>query len=55
MIVTLTDFGNSEYLGIMKGIIYTNNPKALITDLYNDVSAQNIREAAWILFSKKPR
>lgn len=23
MIVTLTDFGNAEYLGVMKGIIYS--------------------------------
>jgi len=49
MIVTLTDFGNSEYLGIMKGVIYSICPKARITDLYNDVDPHNIKEGAWIL------
>lgn len=49
MIVLLTDFGQSEYVGIMKAVIYTLNPKAIITDLCHDVSAQDIIEAAWIL------
>lgn len=50
MIVTLTDFGNSEYLGVMKGVIYAISKNAKIIDLYNFVNHQNIKEAAWILY-----
>ena len=50
MIALLTDFGNSEYLGVMKGVIYSINPNSKIIDLYNYVSHQNIKEAAWILY-----
>lgn len=49
MIVLMTDFGQSEYVGIMKAVIYTINPEARITDLCHSISAQNIIEAAWIL------
>lgn len=49
MIVTLTDFDNSEYLGVMKGVILSLSHSANIIDLYNKVSPQNIKEAAWIL------
>lgn len=50
MIAILTDFGNSEYLGAMKGAVYSANPNSKIVDLYNFVEPQNIREAAWILY-----
>ncbi|MBI2546445.1 SAM-dependent chlorinase/fluorinase [Candidatus Woesearchaeota archaeon] len=49
MIAILSDFGHSEYLGVMKGVIRKTYPEAQITDLYNDVKAQNILEGAWIL------
>ena len=49
MIVLLTDFGQSEYVGVMKAVIYAINPKAIITDLCHNISAQDIIEAAWIL------
>jgi len=49
MIVTLTDFGNSEYLGIVKGIIYSIEKKVTIVELNNHISPYNIKEAAWIL------
>jgi hypothetical protein len=49
MIVTLTDFGSSEYLGVMKGVILYVCPRARIVDLYNDVRPQSVKEAAWIL------
>jgi S-adenosylmethionine hydrolase len=32
MITLITDFGDSEYVGAMKGVIYSNNPSALIVD-----------------------
>jgi len=49
MIVLLTDFGWSDYAGVMKGIIYTINPNARIVDLCHDIAPQSIIEAAWIL------
>jgi S-adenosylmethionine hydrolase len=49
MIVLLTDFGSSEYVGIMKGVIYSIHPEAQITDLTHSVPSQSIREGAWIL------
>ena len=49
MIVLLTDFGQSEYVGIMKAVIYTINPQARITDLCHNISAQDLIEASWIL------
>ncbi|MBI2652935.1 SAM-dependent chlorinase/fluorinase [Candidatus Woesearchaeota archaeon] len=50
MIAVLTDFGNSEYLGAMKGVICSINKSSKIIDLYNFVNPQNVREAAWILY-----
>lgn len=49
MIVLLTDFGQSEYVGVMKGVIYRINKDAKIVDLSHNISAQNIIEAAWVL------
>src|SRR3989344_5807694 len=51
MIVILTDFGNSEYVGVMKGVIYSTNPNSKIVDLYNFVNPQNVKEGAWILYN----
>lgn len=50
MIVILTDFGHSEYLGVMKGVIYSINQNSNIVDLYNFINPQNMKEAAWILY-----
>lgn len=50
MIAILTDFGNAEYLGVVKGVIYSVNSNSKIVDLYNFVDPQNIKEAAWILY-----
>ena len=49
MIVLLTDFGQSEYVGVMKGVIYNIEESAKIVDLCHDISPQNIIEASWIL------
>ena len=49
MIVLLTDFGLGEYVGVMKGVIYSIAGDAKIVDLCHDISPQNIIEAAWIL------
>jgi len=51
MIVTLTDFGDNEYLGVMKGVISSISPNAKVVDLFNHVSRQNVKEGAWILYN----
>ena len=51
MIALLTDFGDSEYAGVMKGVILSANEGAKIIDLCNFVQPQNVREAAWVLYS----
>ena len=49
IIILLTDFGQSEYVGVMKGVIYSIDHRAQIVDLCHSVSSQNIIEALWIL------
>jgi S-adenosylmethionine hydrolase len=49
MIVLLTDFGVSEYTGVMRGVIYSICPDAQVVDLTHSVPSQSIREGAWIL------
>jgi hypothetical protein len=49
MIVLLTDFGQGEYVGVMKGLICRINRDAKIIDLCHDIAPQNIVEASWIL------
>jgi len=49
MIVLMTDFGQSEYVGVMKGVIYSIDQDAKIVDLCHDIQPQNIIEASWIL------
>ena len=49
MIVLLTDFGPTEYVGVMKGVIGGIDPAASIIDLCHDITPQNLVEAAWVL------
>jgi len=49
MIVLLTDFGDGEYVGVMKGVIYSINGGAKIVDLCHSIRPQEIIEASWIL------
>ncbi len=49
MVVLLTDFGESEYVGVMKGVIYGIAQDAKIVDLCHNISPQNVIEASWIL------
>lgn len=50
MIVILTDFGHSEYLAVMKGVIYSIKKNTKIVDLSNFVAHHSIKEGAWILY-----
>lgn len=49
MIVLLTDFGESEYVGVMKGVIYSIVGEAVIVDLCHSVRPGEIIEGSWIL------
>jgi S-adenosylmethionine hydrolase len=49
LIVLLTDFGQSEYVGVMKGVIYGIAADAKIVDLCHSIGAQSIVEASWVL------
>jgi S-adenosylmethionine hydrolase len=49
MIVLLTDFGESEYVGVMKGVIYSIAGDAVIADLCHSVRSQEVIEGSWIL------
>lgn len=49
-IALLTDFGLTDYyVGSLKSVILSINPKAVIFDLSHEVRPQNIREGAYIL------
>ena len=52
-IITLTtDFGlTDEYVGVMKGVILTRTPEAIIVDLSHGIERQNIRQAALLVKS----
>jgi S-adenosylmethionine hydrolase len=51
MIVLMTDFGESEYVGVMRGVIYSVSPTAQIADLTHSIPAQSVRVGAWILLN----
>ncbi len=54
MIVLLSDFGNSEYVGVMKGVIYSLCPSEQIIDLTHSIPPQSVREGAWVLLKSYP-
>ncbi|NTV24057.1 MAG: SAM-dependent chlorinase/fluorinase [Nanoarchaeota archaeon] len=47
MIVLLTDFSQSEYVGIMKGVIARISPKSQIIDLSHQI--KTVKQGAWVL------
>jgi len=49
MIVLLTDFEASEYVGVMKGVIYSIAPQVKVVDLCHSICHQNVIEASWVL------
>lgn len=52
-IITLTtDFGtDDEYAGIMKGVILSLNPSAVIVDITHHIDPQDLVQAAYIIYS----
>lgn len=51
MIVFLSDFGLSEYVGVVKGVIARHGPGVPVIDLFHGVAPQAVREGAWVLLA----
>jgi S-adenosylmethionine hydrolase len=50
MITLLTDFGTADaYVGIMKGVILSVSPSAVIIDLTHEIAPQDILGAAYVI------
>jgi len=55
MIITLTtDFGASEYVGAMKGVILSIAPEARVVDITHGIRSFDIRHAAYVVKSVTP-
>lgn len=52
LITLTTDFGlKDSYVGTMKGVILGINPQATIVDLCHEIEPQNVRQAAFVLYT----
>jgi len=52
LIALLTDFGDRDhYVGTVKGVILSINPRARIVDISHNVSPQNIEQAGYLLWA----
>ncbi len=52
IITLLTDFGTENvYVGVMKGVILSLNPSAVIVDICHDIDPQDVVEAAYLIKS----
>lgn len=53
MIITLlTDFGAADYfVGAMKGVILSTNPRAVIVDITHEIPAHDVQAGAFTLFA----
>jgi len=52
LITLTTDFGLEDgYVGTMKGVILGINPQAVIVDLSHEIAPQDVREAAYVLYT----
>jgi len=55
IITLITDFGTADgYVGAMKGVILSINPRAVIVDISHDIQPQNILQAVHVLDSTHP-
>ncbi|MHA1937597.1 MAG: SAM hydrolase/SAM-dependent halogenase family protein [Candidatus Thorarchaeota archaeon] len=55
MIVLMTDFGESEYVRVMKGVILSIAPGAQVIDLTHSIAPQSVQEGAWVLLQSYHR
>ncbi len=52
MITLISDFGTSDpYVGIMKGVILSKDPSAVIVDITHEIAPQDVAEAAYAIYS----
>ena len=52
IITLITDFGLADsYVGAMKGVILSIAPQATIVDISHAIPAQDVRFAAWVLYT----
>ncbi|MBW1697231.1 MAG: SAM-dependent chlorinase/fluorinase [Deltaproteobacteria bacterium] len=52
MITLTTDFGlTDEYVGVMKGVILSINPRAVIVDISHNIDPQDVTQAAYVIKS----
>lgn len=52
LITLLTDFGvDDEYVGVMKGVILSINPSAIIVDITHSLDPQDIEQASYLIKS----
>lgn len=50
LITLLTDFGTEdEYVGLMKGVILSINPRVVIVDISHQIGSQNVAQAAFTI------
>ena len=55
LITLTTDFGLADsYVGVMKGVILSIDPTATIVDISHDITPQDVREAAYVLYTAYP-
>ncbi len=55
LITLTTDFGLADsYVGAMKGVILGIDPTATIVDISHDIAPQDVREAAYIIYTAYP-
>lgn len=55
IITLLTDFGWKDgYVGIMKGVILSIAPHATLVDITHDIAPQDVRDAAYVLYTAVP-
>lgn len=51
----LTDFGWADgYVGVMKGVILSIAPHVTLVDITHDVAPQDVRDAAYVLYTAVP-
>lgn len=55
LITLTTDFGLADsYVGVMKGVILGIDPTATIVDISHEIAPQDVREAAYVIYTAYP-
>lgn len=54
LVALLTDFGSTEYAGVLHGVLASHDSRIRVVDLCHSVTPQNVIEGAWILRESAP-